>query len=83
MLSKQGNILNGVVVISNDDVTPYDITTSGDLFYQVSCDYSNENGDGGSNGDGDGQVLVRGGLVVGFVQHCDQLFAHLVAFFIF
>lgn len=29
------DVLSGVIVISNDNVRPYDVTTKDDLFYQV------------------------------------------------
>ncbi len=54
----QNRILSGVVVISNDNVTPFDVTTKDDLFYQVSCDYAGTERESG-------RVLVTGGLVVG------------------
>ncbi|CAD6192829.1 unnamed protein product [Caenorhabditis auriculariae] len=34
------NQLSAIVVMSNDRVTPLDVTTKDDLFYQVSCDYN-------------------------------------------
>ena len=55
----QNDVLSGVVVISNDNVIPYDVTTKDDMFYQVSCDFS-----GAAFGDG-GRIIVTGGLVVG------------------
>ncbi len=55
----QNDVLSGVVVVSNDNVIPYDVTTKDDMFYQVSCDFS-----GAAFNDG-GRVIVTGGLVVG------------------
>lgn len=56
----QNNILSAVVIISNDAVLPYDITTKDDLFYEISCDYSAMSEEELRAG-----VLVTGGVVVG------------------
>lgn len=50
--------MSGVIVISNDNIIPYDVTTKDDLFYQVSCDFS-------TSASGGGKVVVTSGLVVG------------------
>jgi hypothetical protein len=55
-------VLSAVVIISNDGVIPYDVTTKDDLFYEVSCDYGTN-----SNAELREGVLVKGGIVVGYV----------------
>lgn len=53
----QNNQLTGVVVISNDNITPFDVTTKDDLFYQVTCDYGSTS---------EGSIFVSsGGFIVG------------------
>jgi len=56
-------VLSAVVIISNDGVIPYDVTTKDDLFYEVSCDYG-----ANSNSELREGVLVKGGIVVGYVR---------------
>lgn len=58
----QNEIMSAVVIVSNDRVLPYDVTTKDDLFYEVSCDYSGTDLQHLREG-----VLVRGGIVVGLV----------------
>lgn len=51
--------MSGVIVISNDNIIPYDVTTKDDLFYQITCDFSTTSAGGG-------RVVVTSGLVVGY-----------------
>lgn len=49
--------MSGVVVISFDDIIPYDVTTKEDLFYEVNCDFNSLAQSG--------NVLVTSGVVIG------------------
>ena len=44
-----------VLVMSNDLVLPFDVTTKDDLFYQITCDYKDE----------PEMALIHSGVVVG------------------
>ncbi|KAH7729312.1 Protein Y69A2AR.31 [Aphelenchoides avenae] len=50
------NELTAVIVMTNDMVFPYDVTTKDDFFYQITCDYSDSD---------DQQSVVHSGIVVG------------------
>lgn len=52
---EEDGVLTAVLVMSNDMVVPYDVTTKDDFFYQVTCDYNT----------GDQASVVRTGIVVG------------------
>ncbi|CAD5228545.1 unnamed protein product [Bursaphelenchus xylophilus] len=52
---EEDGILTAVLVMSNDMVLPYDVTTKDDFFYQITCDYSK----------GEHASIVRTGIVVG------------------
>uniref|UniRef100_A0A1I7X2V8 Uncharacterized protein n=1 Tax=Heterorhabditis bacteriophora TaxID=37862 RepID=A0A1I7X2V8_HETBA len=36
----QEGIMSAIIVMSNDRVVPHDVTTKDDLFYQITCNYS-------------------------------------------
>ncbi|CAD5220682.1 unnamed protein product [Bursaphelenchus okinawaensis] len=52
---EEDGLLTAVLVLSNDMVLPYDVTTKDDFFYQITCDYSK----------GEHSSLVHTGIVVG------------------
>jgi hypothetical protein len=50
--------LTAVLVMSNDMVLPYDVTTKDDFFYQITCDYTK----------GEQNSLIKTGIVVGGLE---------------
>uniref|UniRef100_A0A914YS84 ZP domain-containing protein n=1 Tax=Panagrolaimus superbus TaxID=310955 RepID=A0A914YS84_9BILA len=49
------NMMTVVLVMSNDLVLPFDVTTKDDLFYQITCDYKDE----------PEMALIHSGVIVG------------------
>lgn len=50
--------LTSVLVMSNDMVLPYDVTTKDDFFYQITCDYTK----------GEHNSVIKTGIVVGGLE---------------